>query len=327
VITRRSLLSGVGFSALHAGWLGTAAGTSLGFLVNGSAGHAAPASSRPDQRDPTASDDSSQGNIIGRRWLNSTTGRLWQATDVTPGNAVWSDQGIPSAYPGDTGTWFALLGTKPLTSAYASGTKPFVDVLTVDKDLGLAGPHTINFVNGVIDTNSIRTLQGANPATAGMPEDVMCTSRLLLVTKWYDQSGNNRHYIQPWAAFMPTLWLIDGAADGTGESSVRIAFSRASPLTGYRSCHRHLVLQTGNLNTRSTTVYTVCQPHESSNDNSDPVLLVPLLPTFTASILPRRQSFGSIMRSHYEVESRSGGSRIEMSSSVLQPHHSPPPRR
>jgi hypothetical protein len=270
MITRRSLLSGVGFAALHAGWVGTAAGTSLGFLLSGSAANAAPAVPRPDQRDPTANDDSTQGNIIGRRWLNSTTGRLWQATDVTPGNAVWSDQGIPSAYPGDTGTWFALLGTKPLTWAYASGQKPFVDVYAVDKDLGLTGPHTIYFFDGVIDTNSIRTLQGANPATAGMPEDAMCTSRLLLVTKWYDQSPFGRHYVQLWAAFMPTLWLIDGAADGTGESSVRIAFSRNQPLAEYRHCDRHLVLQTGNLSTRNTTAYIVCQPHEASNDNSDP---------------------------------------------------------
>jgi hypothetical protein len=270
MIARRSLLCGVGFSALHAGWVGTAAGTSLGFLLSGSAGNAAPAVPRPDQRDPTANDDSTQGNIIGRRWLNSTTGQLWQATDVTPGNAVWSDQGVPSAYPGDTGTWFALLGTKPLTSAYAIDKKPFVDVYTVDKDVGITGPHTIYFINGVIDTRHIRSLQGTNADTAGMPENTMCSVRMLLVTKWYDQSGNNRHYVQPWPGFMPTLWLIDGAADGTGESSVRIAFSRNKPLTDYRACDRHLVLQTGTLNTRSTTVYIVCQPHEASNDNSDP---------------------------------------------------------
>jgi hypothetical protein len=270
MITRRSLLSGVGFSALSAGLVGTTARTGLGLLLSGSAGNAAAAFPRPDQRDPTASDDSSQGNIVGRRWLNSTTGRLWQATDVAPGNAVWSDQGVPSVYPGDTGTWFALLGTKPLTSAYAIDKKPFVDVYTIDRDLGASGPHTIYFVNGVIDTRHIRSLQGTHAETAGMPENAMCSVRMLLVTKWYDQSGFNRHYVQPWPGFMPTLWLIDGAADGTGESSVRIAFSRNSPVRGYRACDRHLVLQSGNLNTRSTTVYMVCQPHEASNDNSEP---------------------------------------------------------
>jgi hypothetical protein len=268
MLSRRSLLCGVGMSALNFGGVLAAPGN-----PRAKDSSEITASPRPDRRDPAVSDDSTQGNIVGRLWLNTTTGRLWQATKVTAGAAAWSDLGIPILYPGDTGTWAALLGTKPLTSAYASGTKPFVDVYTVDGNLKPAGPYTINFIDGVIDTTAIRSLSAANPTTAGMPEDKMCVLRPLLVSRWYDQSGNNRHFTQPSAAFMPTLWLIDGAADGTGESSVRIAFSRNSPLAGYRSCDRHLVSATGNLNTRSATVYAVCQPHEASNDNSDPALL------------------------------------------------------
>jgi hypothetical protein len=272
MLTRRSLSCGVGMSVLHIG-LGSAVAAPGNLRVKDSPGLSALASPRPDLRDPAVGDDGTQGNIIGRLWLNTTSGRLWQATDVTAGAAAWSDQGIPSPYPGDTGTWDAVLGTKPLTSAYASGTKPFVDVYTIDKDLKPAGPFTINFIDGAIDTATIRALSAANPVTSGMPEDKMCVLRPLLVGRWYDQSGNNRHFTQSFAAFMPTLWLIDGAADGTGESSVRIAFSRNSPLTGYRPCDRHLVSATGGLNTRSATVYAVCQPHEASNDNSDPGLL------------------------------------------------------
>jgi hypothetical protein len=129
------------------------------------------ASPRPDQRDPTVSDDSTQGNIVGRPWLNATTGRLWRAGDVPAGAAVWSDRGMASLDSGDTGTWGALLGTKPLTSAYASGIKPFVDVYAVDRSIidqnggGFMGPFTINFIDGVIDTATIRSLQAANPGT------------------------------------------------------------------------------------------------------------------------------------------------------------------
>jgi hypothetical protein len=272
MLTRRSLSCGVGMSVLNIG-LGGARAAPGNLSVKGSLGLSAPALSRPDLRDPAVGDDRTQGNVVGRLWLNTTSGRLWQATDVTAGAAAWSDQGIPSPYPGDTGTWDAVLGTKPLTSAYARGTKPFVDVYAVDKDLNPEGPFTINFIDGTIDAATIRSLSAANPVTAGLPEDKMCVLRPLLVSRWYDQSGNNRHFVQPFAAFMPTLWLIDGAADGTGESSVRIAFSRNSPMAGHRSCDRHLVAATGRLNTRSATVYAVCQPHEASNDNSDPGLL------------------------------------------------------
>jgi hypothetical protein len=272
MLTRRSLSCGVGLSVLNIG-LGGAFAAPGSLHMKDSSGPSAVASPRPDLRDPAVGDDSTQGNIVGRLWLNTTSGRLWQATDVTAGAAAWSDQGIPSPYPGDAGTWETVLGTKPLTSAYARGIKPFVDVYAVDRDLKPAGPFTINFIDGAIDTATIRALSAANPVTAGMPEDKMCVLRPLLVSQWYDQSGNDRHFTQPFAAFMPTLWLIDGAADGTGESSVRIAFSRNSPLTGYRPCDRHLVSTTGGLNTRSATVYAVCQPHEASNDDSDPGLL------------------------------------------------------
>jgi hypothetical protein len=39
--------------------------------------------------DPTTGDDSGDGYAIGSRWFNSTTKRLYIATDVTPGAAVW----------------------------------------------------------------------------------------------------------------------------------------------------------------------------------------------------------------------------------------------
>jgi hypothetical protein len=271
LLTRRSLLQGAGKSALGVG-VGGALGGLGDLFVKGPSGSAG-ASQRPDQRDPTASDDGTQGNVVGRQWLNTSTGRLWQATDVTAGAAAWLDQGIPTLYPGDAGTWLALLGTKPLTSAYAKGTRPFVDVYTVGKDFNAAGPYTINFIDGVIDTAAIRSLSAANPATAGMPEDRMCCLSVLLVSKWYDQSGNNCHFTQPFLEFMPALWLIDGTADGTGEDSVRVAFSRNSPYFGHRPCDRHLVSATGRLNTRSATIYAACQAHEASNDNSDPGLL------------------------------------------------------
>jgi hypothetical protein len=57
MLTRRSFLNGVGMSALSAGMAATVWGTGLSFLAGGSA----LASTRPDQRDPTASDDSTQG--------------------------------------------------------------------------------------------------------------------------------------------------------------------------------------------------------------------------------------------------------------------------
>jgi hypothetical protein len=272
LLPRRSFLQGTSMIALSLG-LGSSVGGLGDLLLSGSSGASAQSALRPDQRDPTVADDGTQGNIVGRQWLNTTTGRIWQATDLTPGAAAWSDQGIPSQYPGDAGNFAAIFGTKPLTSAYASGIKPFVDVYAYDMNLTQTGPITINFIGGVIDTATIRSLLAPNPATAGMPEDAMCTLRLLLVSKWYDQSGNNLHFYQPNAVFMPTLWLIDGTADGTGEDSVRIAFSRNSPLPGFRQCDRHLVFPWGgSLNTQSTTVYAVCQPHEATNDNSSPCL-------------------------------------------------------
>ncbi|MGD9728061.1 MAG: hypothetical protein AB7L09_00135 [Nitrospira sp.] len=41
--------------------------------------------------DPTVTDDETGGWDIGSRWINTVTNKVWFATDVTTGAAVWKD--------------------------------------------------------------------------------------------------------------------------------------------------------------------------------------------------------------------------------------------
>jgi len=45
---------------------------------------------------PTVTDDDTAGYIIGSTWINTTTGQLFTATDVTTGAAVWKGAPVPT---------------------------------------------------------------------------------------------------------------------------------------------------------------------------------------------------------------------------------------
>lgn len=62
-----------------------------------------PTKSNATTRDPTSTDDSTQGYAVGSIWLNASTSYLWTATSVSPGAATWTSYypvgGVPASTP------------------------------------------------------------------------------------------------------------------------------------------------------------------------------------------------------------------------------------
>jgi integrin beta 8 len=90
--------------------------------------------------DPTVNSDSSAGYGVGSLWVNTSTGRVWLATNVTVGAATWVEPvnvgntaggDLGGAYPNPTVTSTHLTAPLPVAQGgTGSATQNFVDLTT-----------------------------------------------------------------------------------------------------------------------------------------------------------------------------------------------------
>lgn len=139
-------------------------------------------------RNPSAFDDASRGNIVGRLWLNRTTGEFFTCSDTSHRAAVWASAGTPTALPGDAvASVTACYGTKPLKTSWANG-----NLFKVQRKSN-NDQQIIAAINGVAD---IATLNSFLAGTVGQ------------VIIWYDQSGNGNDAAQTVIANAPWIRVV-----------------------------------------------------------------------------------------------------------------------
>lgn len=127
-----------------------------------------------DTVDPGVSDDNTAGFVILSLWLNSVSGALFRATDVSTGAAVWQEIAkdaildshiAATAAHGATG---AVMGT---TNVQVVSNKSFVDDNTTFEDNGDA-TKKLKFQLSTITTATTRTLTVPNANTTLLGTDV-----------------------------------------------------------------------------------------------------------------------------------------------------------
>jgi lysophospholipase L1-like esterase len=155
-------------------------------------------------RAPTPSDGA--GYSVGNIWVDQSTGRVWQATDVTVGAARWSQLPTP-ALPLDVVPGASVaFGTRQLGSAYV--TNKLIDITCA------ASPFTIGFLaNGAIDLNATTK---------------NCGSALPVITKWYDQSGAALDCVPPATTNDPELPTFPFV----GSNVPPVLFNQSRPVPG-----------------------------------------------------------------------------------------------
>lgn len=138
------------------------------------------------QRDPLATDDTNEGFVIGGFWINTRTQKVWQASSVSAGAAVWGAvtvTGLPLdiAPVGAGGCAFA---TYLLTTGYAGACMNVQRADNATQDIG--------FVNGAFDIAGLISFLSGQAGSVAI---------------WYDQSGNGNHATQATQSAQPVIYI------------------------------------------------------------------------------------------------------------------------
>lgn len=199
---------------------------------------ATPVNDAVTQRDPGVNDDSSRGYAADHRWYNPVTNKLFKATSVAVGAAVWTDI-TPTVLPWDAAlaagaTGQAIFGMRKMRAAYiGSCIRIRRDDDKAELDIGFDA-------NGAVDMVALAAFIGTTVIPYVSPSKGS-------VVKWYDQSGNGYDAVAPTeaaAAQFPRIHL-----EQTTKGVINILFTNFAFYTD--RANSYLILPAGVTGTAS----------------------------------------------------------------------------
>lgn len=186
-------------------------------------------------RAPTAADDITRGNTVGRRWLDLTTGNFYVNTYNAAGVASWTNEGPTTGLPIEASgiSWAAAYGVKSLTSSWLTGN--LFDVFRTSDSAIL----TVAAVAGEPNVTAVETFLSG---TTGF------------LSKWYDQSGNARHITSVGGTGGLIIRIVDGRISISGANIVEQGLSGSG---GY------LAIPSSSTNLQALTAIAVTRAFQS----------------------------------------------------------------